>query len=65
MTVKNYFIMVMENTTQKPMSRCNHCSEKKEKKKNMTDVDKKDDVDYPPFVNGGYYPGDGSYFGYK
>lgn len=47
------------------MSRCNHCSEKKEKKKNMTDVDKKDDADYPPFVNGGYYPGDGSYFGYK
>ena len=31
----------------------------------MTDVDKKVDADYPPFVNGGYYPGDGSYFGYK
>lgn len=31
----------------------------------MTDVDKKDDADYPLFVNGGYYPGDGSYFGYK
>ena len=31
----------------------------------MTDLDKKDDVDYHPFVDGGYQPGDDSYFGYK